>query len=132
MVLVLIFFDADDDQYRAAGSKPKKTDSWTAPTTDVIQVLSPGMTQYIGELSNDLTDVLCSIMARGLLRLEGFALRIPSDGVSYNPDTPFCLLVLTPRLSAQIHNQSQLHVVYPTRQCHIHQQHLTSQQQVPT
>jgi hypothetical protein len=49
-----------------------------------VQVMTPGMTQYIGELSPQMTELLCSHMSRGLLRLEGFAMRLQHDAVS-NP-----------------------------------------------
>jgi hypothetical protein len=54
------------------------------PPRDVVQVMTPGMTQYIGELSPQMTELLCSHMSRGLLRLEGFAMRLQHDAVS-NP-----------------------------------------------
>lgn len=44
--------------------------------------MTPGMTNYIGELNRPMSDILCSIMARGLLRLEGFAMRLHPDAVS--------------------------------------------------
>ena len=41
------------------------------------------MTEYIGELNRPMTEILCSIMSRGLLRLEGFAMRLHPEAVSY-------------------------------------------------
>lgn len=43
------------------------------------------MTEYIGELNRPMTDILCSVLARGLLRLEGFAMRLHPDAVSFPP-----------------------------------------------
>jgi SWI/SNF-related matrix-associated actin-dependent regulator of chromatin subfamily A3 len=47
-----------------------------------VQVMTPGMTHYIGELNPQMTDLLVSHLSRGLLRLEGFAMRIQHDAVS--------------------------------------------------
>jgi hypothetical protein len=71
-----------DSQYRQAGAVPKRTDQWPTPKRDVIQVMTPAMTHYIGELNPGMTDLLVSHMARGLLRLEGFAMRLQHDAVS--------------------------------------------------
>ena len=46
-----------------------------------MQVMTPGMTQYIGELNPQMTDLFVSHMSRGLLRVEGFAMRLQHDAV---------------------------------------------------
>lgn len=44
--------------------------------------MSPGLTQHIGELDAHMTELLISHMSRGLLRLEGFIMRLQHDAVS--------------------------------------------------
>lgn len=45
--------------------------------------MTPGMTEFIGELNRPLTAILSSHMARGLCRLEGFVMRLHPDAVSH-------------------------------------------------
>lgn len=59
---------------------------------DTIQVMTGGWLalgkltvvggSYIGDLEGPATGVLINMLSRGLCRLEGFAMRIPADGVS--------------------------------------------------
>lgn len=41
-----------------------------------------GMSTYIGDLDGPVSKVLIEMLSRGLCRLEGFAMRLPPDGVS--------------------------------------------------
>ncbi|KAK4684735.1 hypothetical protein P7C73_g5428, partial [Tremellales sp. Uapishka_1] len=64
---------------KACLKSSKHKDDGRPPKKDVIQVYTPGLTSYVGDLDPPVGDVLASVMARGLLRLEGFALRLQPE-----------------------------------------------------
>ncbi|EIW71155.1 hypothetical protein TREMEDRAFT_27733 [Tremella mesenterica DSM 1558] len=64
-------------KYRKAGAAPRRDEVWTSVTRDAIQVMTPGMTSYLGDLDASLAATLIPHMAKGVLRLEGFAQRLP-------------------------------------------------------
>ncbi|WOO85037.1 Helicase-like transcription factor CHR27 [Vanrija pseudolonga] len=65
---------------RRAGQPTRPDEPWSAVSRDVIQVMTPGMTTYIGDLDPAVSEVLISMLTRGLCRLEGFAMRLQPDG----------------------------------------------------
>jgi hypothetical protein len=82
------------------------------PTTDVIQVFTPDLITYVGEIQTGDTKVeslLCQYMSGGLCRLEGYIMRLQHDMVSYFHKE-------TADQVASIPNPSQCHVFHPSRQ----------------
>ncbi|KAL1406979.1 hypothetical protein Q8F55_006392 [Vanrija albida] len=65
---------------RRAGQPTRPDEPWSAVSRDVIQVMTPGMTTYIGDLDPAVSEVLIQMLTRGLCRLEGFAMRLQPDG----------------------------------------------------
>ncbi|TYJ56013.1 hypothetical protein B9479_003255 [Cryptococcus floricola] len=70
-------------KYRASGTLAKKDDPESVLPRDIIQVLTPSLTVYIGDLDARVAMPLASLMARGLCRLEGFVPRLHEDAPQY-------------------------------------------------
>lgn len=66
------------------------TRKWSLITTTrviddgVLTISSAGLYTYIGDLDMRHAKVLSDLMARGLVRLEGFVQRLQPEAVSYN------------------------------------------------
>ncbi|WVQ83192.1 hypothetical protein IAT38_005331 [Cryptococcus sp. DSM 104549] len=63
-------------KFRAAGTLARKDEPNSMLQRDVIQVLTPSLTTYIGDLEPRVAVHLGTLMARGLARLEGFVQRL--------------------------------------------------------
>ncbi|WRT64679.1 uncharacterized protein IL334_001613 [Kwoniella shivajii] len=66
-------------KHRAAGTPARKNEPNNILTRDTIQVLTPALTTFIGDLDVVVADPLIGLMARGLARLEGFVQRVQPD-----------------------------------------------------
>ncbi|ORY30328.1 SNF2 family N-terminal domain-domain-containing protein [Naematelia encephala] len=79
---------------RHAGARPKPHEAWPSPPSDAIQVMTPGMSCYIGELDARASQVLIDHVARGLVRLEGFLLRNQPEPLQYTASINVLLFTL--------------------------------------
>ncbi|WVQ98151.1 hypothetical protein IAU59_005273 [Kwoniella sp. CBS 9459] len=70
-------------KYRQAGHLARKDDPASVLQRDTIQLLTPGFTVYIGDLDPRVADPLASLMARGLVRLEGFVSRLQPEAPQF-------------------------------------------------
>ncbi|WVR04718.1 hypothetical protein IAU60_001729 [Kwoniella sp. DSM 27419] len=70
-------------KYRRAGERARKDDPLSLLSRDAIHILTPGAFTYIGELDVGVAEPLTSLLARGLLRLEGFVSRLMPEAPQY-------------------------------------------------
>ncbi|WVQ69393.1 uncharacterized protein L199_007610 [Kwoniella botswanensis] len=66
-------------KHRAAGTPARKGEPNNLLIRDTIQVLTPGLTTFVGDLDAAAADPLGSLMQRGLVRLEGFVQRVQPE-----------------------------------------------------
>ncbi|ORX34003.1 SNF2 family N-terminal domain-domain-containing protein [Kockovaella imperatae] len=65
---------------RIPGQDPRPSDIWPPVSYPTLQIMTPGMSSYIGDLDPHLAEQLIPLVSRGLLRLEGFIQRVFADG----------------------------------------------------
>jgi hypothetical protein len=65
--------------------KEKEGEPWTRVQQETIQVMTPGQTEYIGDLDLELSDRLMDHMKKGLARLDGYQQRIQPGSVRTIP-----------------------------------------------
>ncbi|WWD21589.1 hypothetical protein CI109_106075 [Kwoniella shandongensis] len=70
-------------KYRPAGTLARKDDPTSILTRDTVQVLTPSLTMYVGDLDSKVADPLADLMGRGLIRLEGFVQRLHPDAPQF-------------------------------------------------
>ncbi|OXM76917.1 DNA repair protein RAD5 [Cryptococcus neoformans Bt63] len=70
-------------KYRSAGTLARKDDSTSVLQRDTIQVLTPSLTTYVGDLDSRVAVHLANLMSRGLCRLEGFVPRLHPDAPQF-------------------------------------------------
>ncbi|WVW78313.1 hypothetical protein I302_100267 [Kwoniella bestiolae CBS 10118] len=66
-------------KHRVAGTPARKGEPNNLLLRDTIQVLTPGLTTFVGDLDAGVADPLGSLMQRGLVRLEGFVQRVQPE-----------------------------------------------------
>ncbi|WVQ75915.1 hypothetical protein IAR50_005550 [Cryptococcus sp. DSM 104548] len=86
-------------KYRAAGTLSRKDDPESVLPRDIIQVLTPSLTVYIGDLDARVAMPLVSLMARGLCRLEGFVPRLHEDAPQYQVHVDVLVFTLPSNIS---------------------------------
>ncbi|KAK8847498.1 hypothetical protein IAR55_005356 [Kwoniella newhampshirensis] len=70
-------------KYRQAGTLARKDDPMSILSRDSVQVLTPMLTMYVGDLDPKIADPLADLMARGLIRLEGFVQRLHPEAPQF-------------------------------------------------
>nr|XP_018265349.1 DNA repair protein RAD5 [Kwoniella dejecticola CBS 10117]OBR87507.1 DNA repair protein RAD5 [Kwoniella dejecticola CBS 10117] len=66
-------------KHRAAGTPARKGEPNNLLMRDTIQVLTPSLMTFVGDLDAGLADPLTGLMQRGLVRLEGFVQRVQPE-----------------------------------------------------
>nr|XP_019008370.1 DNA repair protein RAD5 [Kwoniella pini CBS 10737]OCF47151.1 DNA repair protein RAD5 [Kwoniella pini CBS 10737] len=66
-------------KHRAAGTPARKGEPNNLLLRDTIQVMTPSLMTFVGDLDAGLADPLSGLMQRGLVRLEGFVQRVQPE-----------------------------------------------------
>ncbi|WWC86799.1 uncharacterized protein L201_001678 [Kwoniella dendrophila CBS 6074] len=70
-------------KHKQAGQPARKGEPGNILMRDTIQVVTPGLTTFVGDLDAQVADPLAALMQRGLVRLEGFVQRVQPESVHF-------------------------------------------------